>query len=78
MLESSKIELSATKVKGFQCKAIATKSSTLGIPGVPDPPLITTFGKVSFNLTQATTISFNLIAIYERSYLYGNYEIVFY
>ena len=76
MLESSKIELSATKVKGFQCKAIATQSSTLDIPGVPD--LITTFGKVSFNLTQATTISFNLIAIYERSYLYGNYEIVFY
>ena len=46
MLESCKIELTATKVKGFQCEAIATKSSTLDIPGVPDPRLITKFGKI--------------------------------
>ena len=58
MLESSKIELSATKVKGFQCKAIATKSPTLDISGVLNPPLIKIFGKVSFNLTQETVISF--------------------
>ena len=72
------MELSATKVNGFQCKAIATKSSILDIAGVPDPPLITIFGKVTFNLTQAPVIFFNLIAIYGRSYLYGNYEIIFY
>ena len=78
MLESCKIELTATKVKGFQCEAIATKSSTLDIPGVPDPRLITKFGKESFDLTQTTVISFSLIAIHERSYLYGNYEIMFY
>ena len=64
MLESSKIELSATKVKGFQCKAIATKSPTLDISGVLNPPLIKIFGKVSFNLTQETVISFSLMEIY--------------
>ena len=35
-----------TKVKGFQCKAIPTKSSILDIADVPDPPLTTIFGKV--------------------------------
>ena len=74
----SKTELSATKVKDFQYKTVATKSSTLNIPGVPDPPLIKIFRKVSFNLIQAIVISFNLIAIYERNYLYDNYEIMFY
>ena len=47
----------------------------------PDPPLITIFGKLNFNLTQATVILFNLIVISERSYLYGNYktrDIIFY
>ena len=48
----SNIELSATKVNSFQCKAIATKSSILDIAGVPDPPLITIFGEVTFKLTQ--------------------------
>ena len=33
----SKIELPAAKVNGFQCKDIVA---------VPDPPLITIFGKV--------------------------------
>ena len=74
----SKFELSAIKIKGFQCKAIATQSSILDIVGIPNPPSITIFGKVSFNLTQATTISFNLIVIYRKSYLYGNYELIFY
>ena len=74
----SKIELSATQVNGFQCKAVATKSSILDIAEVTDPPLITIFGKVTFNLTQATVALFNLIVIYRRSYLYGNYEIIFY
>ena len=48
----SKIELSATKVNGFQCKAVGTKSSILDIADVPDPPVITIFGKVTFNLMQ--------------------------
>ena len=60
--------VSATKVNGFQCKAIATKSSILHITEVPDPLLITIFGKVIFNVTQETIISFNLIAIYEISF----------
>ena len=51
------MDLSETEVKGFQCKAIATKSSILDIAGAPDQPLITTFGKVIFNLRQATVIS---------------------
>ena len=65
----SNIEFSATKVNGFQCRAIATESSILDIAGVPDPPLITIFSKVTFNLTQQTVILFNLIAIQGRSYL---------
>ena len=73
----SKIELSATKVNGFQCKAIAINSSILDIADAPDPPLITIIGKVTFNLTQANVTLFNLIAVYGRSYLYGNYEIIF-
>ena len=73
----SKIELSVTKVNGFQCKAIAINSSVIDIARVPDPPLITIIGKVTFNLTQANVILFNLIAVYGRSYLYGNYEIIF-
>ena len=32
----SNIELSATKVSSFQCKAITTKSSILDIARVPD------------------------------------------
>ena len=65
MLVKYKIEHSATKVKlhGFQCKPIATKSSILVIAGVQDPALITIFGKLTFNLTQATISLFNLIAI---------------
>ena len=73
----SKIKLSATKVNGFQCKAIAINSSILDIADAPDPPLITIIGKVTFNLTQANVTLFNLIAVYGRSYLYGNYEIIF-
>ena len=57
------IELSATKVNGFQCKAIATNSTILDIAGVPDAPLIAIFRKVTFNLTQAAVILFYLIAI---------------
>ena len=57
------IELSGTKIAGFQSKAIATKSSTLDILGVPDLPLTKVFGKVIFNLTQATVMPFNLIVI---------------
>ena len=64
------MELSASEVNGFQCKTIATKSSILDIADVLDPPLTSIFGKVIFNLTQATNvILFNLIAIYGRSYL---------
>ena len=47
-------------VSGFQCKAIATKSSILDIADVPDAPLITIFGK-------EIVILFNLIDIYGRS-----------
>ena len=50
----------------------------LDIAGFPDPPLIAIFGKITFNLTQAAVILFNLIAIYGRSYLYGNYKMMFY
>ena len=50
----------------------------LVIADIPDLPLITTFRKVIFNLTQETVISFSLIAIYGGSYLYGNYEIIIY
>ena len=49
--------LSATKVNSFHCKAIVKKSSILDIAGVPDPPLITIFGKVTFNLTQQLSSS---------------------
>ena len=48
----SNIELSATKVNSCQCKDIATKRSILDIARVPNPPLITIFGKVIFNLMQ--------------------------
>ena len=74
----SKMELSMTKANGFQCKAISTKSLILDIVDIPDPPLITIFGKKIFNLTQAAVNLFNLIAIYGRSYLNGNYKITFY
>ena len=67
MLESCKIELTATKIKGFQCEAIAAKSSNLDIRGVPDPRLITTFSKESFDLTQTTVISFSLIAFLKEA-----------
>ena len=67
-----------TKANGFQCKAISTKSLILDIADIPDPPLITIFGKEIFNLTQAAVNLFNLIAIYGRSYLDGNYKITFY
>ena len=50
----------------------------LNIVDIPYPPLITIFSKVIFNLTQATVILFNLIAIYGRSYLDDNYEIISY
>ena len=77
MLVQLKIEHSATKVKlhGFQCKAIATKSSILDIAGIEDPSLITIFGKLTFSLTQATVSLFNSIAVLGRSYLYVNYQI---
>ena len=45
-------ELFATKVNSFQCKAFATKRSILDIARIPDPPVITVFGKKAFNLTQ--------------------------
>ena len=45
-MPASKIELSATEVNGFQCKAVATKGFILEIADVPDPPLVTIFGKV--------------------------------
>ena len=44
------IELSATKLNSFQCKATFKKSSILDIADVPDTPLITIIGKVTFNL----------------------------
>ena len=52
MLALSNIQPSTMKVNGFQCKVIATESSILDIPGLPDPPLIAIFSKVTFNLTQ--------------------------
>ena len=70
-----KIELSAAKVNQCQCKAASTKSSILDVADVPDPPLISIFGKVTFNLA---VILFSLIAVYRRSDLYGNYKIRFY
>ena len=66
----SKIKLSATKVNSFQCKAVATKSSILDVADFPDPPLITIFCKVTFNLTQETFILFNIIAIYKEEAVY--------
>ena len=60
----SKFELSATKVNDFQRKAVVTKISIVNIADIPVPPVITIFDKVTFNLTQATLILFNLIAIY--------------
>ena len=54
---------------GFQGKAITTKSSILDTAAVPDLPLVTIFDKEVFNLTQATVISFNLIATYQRIYM---------
>ena len=56
----SKIQLSATKVNGFQCKAVATKCFIIDIADVPDLTLITIFGKVTFYLTQATAILLKL------------------
>ena len=43
------------------------KNSILGIADIPDAPLITTFGKVVFNLMQANVIMLGLIVIYGRS-----------
>ena len=43
-----KIELSATKFEGFQCKAVATKSSILDNTDVLDPPLITNIWQGNF------------------------------
>ena len=48
----SNIELSTTKANSFQSKAVATKRSILDIARVPDPPLITVFGKATFNWTK--------------------------
>ena len=63
----------------FSVKLLPQKAPSLDIADFPDPPLITIFGKVAnFNLTQATAILLSLIAIYGRSYLYGNYEKIFY
>ena len=45
-MSASKIELSATKVNGFQCKVVAAKGFILEIVDVPDPLLVTIFGKV--------------------------------
>ena len=47
----SEMDLSATKVNGFQFKAVATKSSILDIAEVTETSLITIIGKVTFNLT---------------------------
>ena len=47
------------------------KSCILDITSLPDPHLHTIFGKVIFNLTQATVILFKLIMIFGRSYLHG-------
>ena len=46
-----------TKVNSFQCKAIAIMSFSLDITGVPEPPLITLFDRVIFNLIQVAVIS---------------------
>ena len=67
-----------TKVNDFWCKVISIKRSILDIADVTDPPLITIFGNVISNLKQATVILFKLIAIYGRTYLNGNYEIIIY
>ena len=62
--------VSVRKVNGFQCKAIAIKSSILDIAGISDPLLITIFGKVIFSLMQVTVVLFNLMAIYGSCDLY--------
>ena len=46
-----------TKVNSFQCKAIAIMNFSLDITGVPEPPLITLFDRVIFNLIQVAVIS---------------------
>ena len=56
LLLSSKIELFATVVKGFQLEIIIRKCSIVNVGGDADPPLITIFGKVNFQLAQATVI----------------------
>ena len=73
----SNIELSAVRVNSSQCKVNATKRSILDITRLPDPPLITIFGKVTFNFTQqlSSCSSSTVIATYGRSYEYGNDEI---
>ena len=51
------------RVKGSHYKAITTRSFVGDIAGIPNPPLITTFGKLIFNLMQKIVVSLNLIAI---------------
>ena len=72
------IKPSSTNVNSFHCITIATKGSILDTADFSNPPPITILDKIIFNLTQGIVISFNLIAIYGRRYLYGNYEMIFY
>ena len=53
----STIKPSATKVNGFQGKAVTTECSIVDIADLPHPPLITIFSKVTFNLTQQMSSS---------------------
>ena len=77
-LASTLVRVLCSKSQRLPLKAIITKSSILDISGAPDRHLITIFGKVVLNLMQATVISFSLIAINGKGYLYGNHEIIFY
>ena len=59
-LTSSSLE---QKLLAFSLKLLQQRAPKLDTSGVPDLPLTKLFGKVIFNLTQATVMPFNLIVI---------------
>ena len=60
LLLSSKIELFATVVKGFQLEIIIRKSSIVNVGGDADPPLITIWqSKFSVSTSNCHLVQFN-------------------
>ena len=59
-LTSSSLE---KNLLAFSLKLLQQRAPKLDISGVPDLPLTKLFGKVIFNLTQATVMPFSLIVI---------------